>query len=160
MLQINHRLYHTTYKRNNLFKNDKIIDYISGPMGAKFQENLKQQWINFCMSNQDYGFFTLVNNNLGYLSKDLSQNLNEIKHLCNSQVPFGINFINRQDFKEKDSAEGLILQSLIFISPIDSQHMYFQWLRQRKIWWSKVIVLFIYRNIRIKVSIINRKQTL
>ncbi|XP_026474123.1 DNA polymerase subunit gamma-2, mitochondrial [Ctenocephalides felis] len=118
---------------------EKITKYINGPMGSKFEENLKQQWINFHMSSCDYGFFALFNNNPGFSSKNLLHNLHEIKHLCNSQIPIGF-LINNTSSLGKANIEGPVLQSLLFTSPINSQHLYFQWLRQRKIWWSRFSV--------------------
>lgn len=138
--QFAYRSYSTFSKLKNM---EKITKYINGPMGSKFEENLKQQWINFHMSSCDYGFFALFNNNPGFSSKNLLHNLHEIKHLCNSQMPIGF-LINNTSSLGKANIEGPVLQSLLFTSPINSQHLYFQWLRQRKIWWSRVINRLLY----------------
>lgn len=134
---------------NRGFINDPLSSKISneislGPVGYILQENLRTEWLLANVTNRDISVF--LNE-----QKSLSESYNFVKDICNERLPFGIAQVFHCEGKvEPDSMRSEIdsyfhiinqvqLQTLMFVSPSTSSQYFYNWQRQRRVWWRKVM---------------------
>lgn len=119
-----------------------ISELSFGPVGFLLQENLKSEWLNNNLTNRDTSIFLNMGPNFG-------ESFNFVKHICEEKVPFGVTNIvfDEKNVKPQEDNEidkyfqkpgQLKLQSFIFVSPNTSVQYFYNWQRQRRIWWRKV----------------------
>lgn len=119
-------------------------EFSFGPVGFLLQENLKSEWLNNNLSNRDTSIFLNMDPHFG-------ESFNFVKHICEEKVPFGVTSVVFDEKKLKLQEENeneidkyfkkpgqLKLQTFIFVSPNTSVQYFYNWQRQRRIWWRKV----------------------
>ncbi|KAL1498219.1 hypothetical protein ABEB36_009053 [Hypothenemus hampei] len=111
-----------------------------GPVGSLLLQNLKTEWHNNMVINKENSVFLSHDD-------DFSNTFNFVKNMCSFKLPFGIaecvknkrechNNKNEMDF-EQFFDESIILRCSMLVAHTDSTRFFYQWQRQRKMWWRK-----------------------
>lgn len=131
-----------------LTKNSKnVLFYQLGPSGSLFQDNIKSEWIYSNVTNRDASIFLFAKNTCD--KRHDNQTYMNVRDICNGQLPFGVAKISTRSSEAQDMhniTENSYFNSLVrtclstqmYMPPSEGMHFFFDWQRQRKLWWKKV----------------------
>ncbi|KAJ9584663.1 hypothetical protein L9F63_020988 [Diploptera punctata] len=129
-----------------------LVEYFKfGFAGELLKNNVHQEWMLGVVINADENVFPFHSCKSASrdIIKDFSEPFEYVKKLNNAQLPFGITE-TRQDVRDTiDSSlqeemryfypkKHTTLLSCIFAKPGNAMQRFYQWQRQRKMWWRKL----------------------
>lgn len=121
-----------------------------GFSGELLRNNISKEWLLSMVINTDESIFPYHSSGFTTTSiiKDLSKPFEYVKKLNNSQLPFGIaetrlevrDLVNdtvQEETRYFKPQKHKVLWSCIFAGPGNAMQRFYQWQRQRKMWWRK-----------------------
>ncbi|KDR10285.1 DNA polymerase subunit gamma-2, mitochondrial [Zootermopsis nevadensis] len=129
---------------------NNFVEYFKfGFAGELLKNNICQEWLLSMVMNTDENIFPYHSHGFTRnIIKDLREPFEYVKKLSNSQLPFGISEtrlevrdllsnMTQEETRYFQPQKHTVLWSCIFARPGNAMQRFYQWQRQRKMWWRK-----------------------